>query len=392
MQFEREEVSNLMVSTYPPDRDGIASYTRRLVEALSKLRISVRVLSNGGEWKRDSLSYVPSLFRKIGSSAVTLVHFQLSYFMFGNEYYTGLFPLLLLGLKVMKKKMIVTFHDVVPLANLTNEFMKGYTNPRFLTLKRWALIMFTKFVCSLADTVIVHDNLARIVLAKDYGITPEKLAVIPHGIDRNCYPSKQEVCFHERTITYFGLVRKGKGLENLVRAWPMVREKIDATLLIIGGRHPHLEDDCYERVVALIEDLRLDSSVRLCGYVPSELLPSYFMNTSAFVFPFDEWGDVVASSGALSVVAPYGKPLVVTEVPAFFCLKRDKAALFVNRGLLQELASAIITVLEDGSAARKLQEGLNRWLSRSGWEVTARKHKQLYERCFNKKSIADVAK
>lgn len=87
------KLSISMVSTFPPDKDGIASYTARLENALKSENISVRVFANGREWKRNSLSYVLSIVQKIAASKNSLVHFQLSYFMFGNEYYTGLFPL-----------------------------------------------------------------------------------------------------------------------------------------------------------------------------------------------------------------------------------------------------------------------------------------------------------
>ena len=86
--------SVLMVSTFPPDRDGIASYTARLESALRRENIEVKIAANGRDWKRNSPTYIFSIIRNAIKSKTEIVHIQLSYFMFGNEYYTGLFPLL----------------------------------------------------------------------------------------------------------------------------------------------------------------------------------------------------------------------------------------------------------------------------------------------------------
>lgn len=122
---------------------------------------------------------------------------------------------------------------------------------------------------------------------------------------------------------FFGQVRHGKGLEDLVKAWKKT-ENMNAQLFIIGGKHPALRDNCYENLSVMIKELELEASVRLCGYIPSELLSTYFVESDAFVFPYNEWGDVIASSGALSMVAPYRKPITATDLPAFDDLKNQE--------------------------------------------------------------------
>ena len=97
-------------------------------------------------------------------------------------------------------------------------------------------------------------------------------------------------------VAYFGLIRHGKGLEDLVKAWRRVLEKVDAEMLIIGGRHPYLKDNCYENLVKLIRKLGLERSIHFCGYVPNDMLPAYFTRSDVFVFPYNEWGDVYRHS------------------------------------------------------------------------------------------------
>jgi glycosyltransferase involved in cell wall biosynthesis len=307
----------------------------------------------------------------------------LSYFTFGNEYYTGLFPLLSLCLKLIGKSVVVTIHDIVPKSNITNDFLKNYTSPRFLEFKRWALFYYTIIVCSIVDKLILHSEIAQNVLTQDYAVPKKKIDIISHGIDQLSFPvdkdGKPKSLVREgcQLVSYFGLVRRGKGLEDLVRAWKKT-ENINAQLFIIGGKHPALKDNCYENLAILTKALGLEKSIRFCGYIPPESLSTYFIESDAFVFPYNEWGDVVASSGALSTVAPYLKPIIATDVPAFDDLKKIGAAIMVRRGNVEDLASAITEVLADAQIRNSLVTRLNGWLLEASWSKVAEKTAALY--------------
>lgn len=380
-----DAISVLMVSTFPPDRDGVASYASRLVNALkNEKNIVVNSAANGREWKRNSLTYISSIIRKAVSSKTYIVHVQLSYFTFGNEYYTGLFPLLSLCLKLIGKVVVITIHDIVPKSNITNDFLKNYTSAHFLRFKRLALFCFTRIVCSIADRVIVHSEIAKNVLTQDYAVSKKKVNIIPHGIDTVSFPvdndygkSKSIINQGCQLVSFFGLVRHGKGLEDLVKAWKKM-EKINAHLYIIGSKHPLLRDNCYENLTTLIKELGLEASIRFCGYVPNEFLSTYFVGSDAFVFPYNEWGDVIASSGALSMVAPYQKPIIATDVPAFGDLKKSGAAMIVRRGDIDGLALAITDVLKDVQIRNSLVTKLNEWLSETNWAKVAERTLAIY--------------
>lgn len=374
-----EKLSISMVSTFPPDKDGIASYTARLENALKSENISVRVFANGREWKRNSFSYIISIVQKIAASKNSLVHFQLSYFMFGNEYYTGLFPLVEVSLKALGKHVVITLHDIVPQPDHINTFIIKIRGTHFLRFKQLALKVYTKIVCSLADKVIVHSQIGKDVLISDYGVSFNKISIIPHGIDQRI--NAEKLVFRSEpqmlpTLTYFGFVRQGKGLDDLIRAWNKINFK--ANLVIIGGKHPHLNDHYVENLKSLVKELNLQNSVHFEGYVPAELLPQYLAVSDAFVFPYNEWGEVIASSGALSVVAPYLQPIVATDVPAFINLKSLGIAEIVKRGDIDGLAAAITNVLTDHETRTTLHNRLEQWLPESSWTSVAKKTEQVY--------------
>jgi glycosyltransferase involved in cell wall biosynthesis len=236
----------------------------------------------------------------------------------------------------------------------------------------------------MADKVVAHSEIARNVLVQDYAVPQKKIQVIPHGIDEVSSAGNEDHGENKslrdngyQIVSYFGLVRQGKGLEDLVRAWKRVKN-MNAQLWIIGGKHPVMIDNCYENLVELIQDLRLESSIRFCGYVPDESLPSYLAKSDAFVFPYNEWGEVIASSGALSIVAPYLKPLIATDVPAFAHLKNMGAAVIVNKGDIDSLASAIMEVLTDTRTRNTLVTRLSKLILDSSWVNVAEKTASLY--------------
>ena len=317
------KLSVLMVSTYPPNRDGIASYTFRLENAIRNENVTIKIAASGRDWKKNSLTYIFSILRLAITSRTNIVHIQLSYFTFGNEYYTGLFPFLSVSLKVIGKKTVITLHDIVLRSQVKDTFLKNHTSSRLLSYKRLALNYYTKIVCSISDRIIVHSEIARKVLTQDYVVPQKRITVIPHGIDQvsvsaieKRFENKLLQGQDRRIVTYFGLVKPGKGLEDLILAWKKVRG-LNAQLLIIGDKHPAQKDNYYENLTKFVKESGLDSSIRFCGYIPEDILPTYFVKSDAFVLPYNEWGDVIASSGALSVVAPYLKPIIVTDVPAF---------------------------------------------------------------------------
>jgi glycosyltransferase involved in cell wall biosynthesis len=109
------------------------------------------------------------------------------------------------------------------------------------------------------------------------------------------------------------------------------------------------------------------------------LLPIYFEKSDAFVFPYNEWGNVIASSGALSMVAPYSKPIIATDVPAFASLKNLRVAIIVKKGDVEGLACAIVEALNDNETKNVIESNMRKWLSQSSWENVAKTTAKLYE-------------
>jgi glycosyltransferase involved in cell wall biosynthesis len=97
-----------------------------------------------------------------------------------------------------------------------------------------------------------------------------------------------------RTILFFGVVRKYKGLQVLLEALPEVLSQIDCQLLIVGEFYESLAK--YQQ---LIQTLNLQQQVRIENrYVPNEEVPAIFAQADVLVLPY-----VTASQSAVAQVA-----------------------------------------------------------------------------------------
>lgn len=376
--------SVLIVSTYPPDRDGIAYYTQRLVKSFEDEKITINLAKNNQDWKRNSIIFGLSIVKKAIKSLSAIVHIQFSYFMFGNELVSGLFPLMIIGLKIARKKIVITIHDIIEKSKITDDTINKYSKSVFPFLNKIAIEYYTRTVCLLADKIIVHSEIAKKTLRQDYEVPSKKIKIIPHGIDQKPSIEKNNNKFlirlqkkNFKIITFFGFVRKGKGLEDLIDSWKRIDKKVK--LLIVGGKHPTKDENYYQQIRQLIKDSNLENQILLCGYVPEEMLPNYFNVSNAFIFPYNGWGEVIASSGALSVVAPYMKPIIATDVPAFEELKKNNSAIIIKKGDSEALSESIKLILTDNELRKSIVSNFRDWAYKSNWSSIAKKTMSIYK-------------
>jgi glycosyltransferase involved in cell wall biosynthesis len=88
-----------------------------------------------------------------------------------------------------------------------------------------------------------------------------------------------------RTILFFGMIRKYKGLDVLLRAMPKVlaREECKDCRLLIAGEFY----DSAEKYLKLIEDLGLNQHVTLDSrYIPNEEIVGIFAGADVLVLPY----------------------------------------------------------------------------------------------------------
>ena len=162
-------------------------------------------------------------------------------------------------------------------------------------------------------------------------------------------------------VLFFGYVRHYKGLDTLLEAWPAVRARRAATLLVAGEFY---EDEApYRRLAAAAGD-----SVRLLSrYVPEEEVEALFKAADVVVLPYRS----ATQSGVTHVAYALGVPVITTDVGGLAeTVVPEETGLVVPPENPVALAGAMVRYFEAGLAPR-LREGVRRMREAHSWDALA---------------------
>jgi glycosyltransferase involved in cell wall biosynthesis len=111
----------------------------------------------------------------------------------------------------------------------------------------------------------------------------------------------------KKYLLFFGLIRKYKGLDLLLRAFAMARQELKDTRLIIAGEFYSAKDETLE----LIGKLNLNDSILLRDqFIPAGEVKYYFSLADLVVQPYRS----ATQSGISQIAYHFGNPMLVTDV------------------------------------------------------------------------------
>lgn len=298
----------------------------------------------------------------------------------------GAFPRvrLLVKLKVLGFKVIVTLHGFVSQCLRLLCKKKLVSCPYEHCSVRQILIdaknkLLWRTLQGLIDCVITPSNSAKRDSVQYLGVQETKIYVIYHGVDHELYrPYPESKCYdflQERYkidydfILHVSSYQPKKNIERVIAAYALLRKKygIQEKLVIIG-KQPK------ERLLSLASDLGLSSKdIIFVDAVPERHLPYFYSAAKVFVFPslYEGFGMPILEAMAC------GCPVVTSNVFACPEIAGD-AALLVDPFNVKEIATAILSILEDQDLREELvMRGLRR-TKQFTWERAALMHLRVY--------------
>ncbi|MCF8381149.1 MAG: glycosyltransferase [Bacteroidales bacterium] len=196
-------------------------------------------------------------------------------------------------LKHKPAKVILLAHNLIP-----HEKQPG---SRFLTRR---LLKNVNGLLSLSDSVKkdalnFRKNLPTLVI-------PHPVYDV-YGKSVPEHEAKSRLNLEENTsyILFFGLIRKYKGLDILLRALPLLKHK-KLKLLVAGEFY-----DSREEYMDLVEELGISDRVSFFGnFIPDHQVKLFFSASELVVQPYR----TATQSGVTQIAYHFGVPMVVTRV------------------------------------------------------------------------------
>jgi len=297
-----------------------------------------------------------SLVQKAKTLKPDIVHFQWVVL-------PSLDHLLFRRLKKLGSKLVYTVHELLP-----------------YKAKPWHYSQYAALYAT-ADQIIVPSHSGKAELLQCFALDPAKVHVIPLGnlddfggqaIDKEKAKASLGIAPEQCTVLFFGRLRPTKGVEYLLRAFPLVKARIPEAKLLIAG-NPGEGLSAFQRLVA-DSGSGADVFLRL-GFVPQDEVATLFSAADVVVLPYT-W----AYHSALLVTAyTFGRPVVTTAVGGLpEDVDEGRSGYVVPPKDAEKLAAAICAVLADegrrsemGQWARHLAETKHAWpnIARATLEV-----------------------
>ncbi len=332
------------LSTYPPRECGLATFTEDLINEIDKIgtvRSSVIAVSNGEVYVDPRVEYKINQYKRPeylrtaqwANSHLDLLVIEHEYGIFGGESGEYIIDLA----QNLKIPFIVTTHTV----------LQDPSSQQRTVLK--ALGQLSTGVVTMAENSIS-------ILANVYGIEPDKVTVIPHGVP--CLPvrpRKQLKIDHNlagrQVVSSFGLLSPAKGLEYGIKAIAQVVPQFNNLVyLILGKTHPSVKQamgESYRQdLMDLAESLGVQDNVQFIDkYLTKAEVMTYLHMSDIYMTPYLSKEQAV--SGTLAYAVGCGRVIVSTPYRYAQEMLGDGRGMLAEFSNTESLASCIRYILNN---------------------------------------------
>jgi glycosyltransferase involved in cell wall biosynthesis len=222
---------------------------------------------------------------------------------------------------------------------------------RYITSQVWKRIFtpFEKLTYRLADRIICDSEDSRSILADKYGISPDKMAVIPIGVDTQEFYPMDDIKKQPFSILYVGRIDKRKGVDFLIRAMRPVSQTISNAKLYVAGVGKDLS-----KLKTYVRDFSLEKHVEFMGYISDDRLNEWYNRVQCVVVPSMFEGFGLTAIEAMAA----GTSVIATKVDSLKTIVEDgTTGILVDYGDVDGLSEKIIYLLNNKARREELRRG-----------------------------------
>lgn len=297
---------------------------------------------------------------------------------------------------ILKVPQAHTFHS---LGIMRYNALKGFREQSLDTKEIKHRIAIERDITKKADCIVSTSPYERGYLEKNYGAKPEKIKVIPCGvdlirfrpIDRALARKKIGGTEAEKIILYTGRIEWRKGVGTLILAvaklfkhHPELRKK--TMLYIVGGNLGRRAEPEVREEIRRLKDVCREYGIRdrvvFTGAIQQERLHFYYSAANVCVIPsyYEPFGMVPLEAMACKT------PVIASDTGGLpYSVRDEKSGILVPVRNPGAIANRLYDVLTDREYSDQLIRG-GRELVKStfSWSIIAKKMAETYSRCLEK--------
>jgi glycosyltransferase involved in cell wall biosynthesis len=383
----------VIASTYPrwlndPEPGFVHELNRRLAKNYSVHVISPHAAGAKAEECIDNVRihrfrYAPEFMETLVSNGGILANLK------QNKFKWLMLPFFFIGMQIKILKVVLKIkpacihvHWIIP-QGLCLAFVGLFIKlpPVLLTshggdlfsLKGSFFALLKSWVLSKAASMTVVSNLMVAEVVK-LGVTREKIAVIPMGVDFNGrFTPGKLMPRNENELLFVGRLVEKKGVSLLIKALAKAAEKIPSIRLIVAGYGPELAD-----LKQLAQTLAIEDRVEFLGAVKQTDLVKLYRQCTVFVAPFIEAKSGDQEGFPVSIIEAIAceTPLLTSNLPVLVDAFGDFAAQLTSNVMnVNEFSEKIINTVEnsfDNASAVMLLR--NKFIADLDWVEIARRY------------------
>ncbi|WP_222194122.1 glycosyltransferase family 4 protein [Modestobacter italicus] len=333
----------LMVSPYPPQRDGIANYTAQSVAALMREGHEVVVLSPQPSAAHQHLDFMAgprswaAMSRRVRGFDKLVIQWHPAFFYRNSSISDrSAIDLAMAGVFKLVPQVEIWVHEY------------EYAEVEASAIRRRAATL----AFSQVDRIVFHSESERDMFLEAVPVDRSRTALSQHGhafLPRTSMTREQAreslgITPEAFTFLCIGFIQRHKGFDRAVRAFARLGDSPQARLDVVGSTR--LEEPEFLAYLNELEWLTGgDPRTTLhAGYVSDELFDRWILASDVVVLPYRE----IWSSGVLERAALFDRPVIATRVGGLEEQAAHRRVTFVDDdlALAQAMADAAGLLLD----------------------------------------------
>ncbi len=369
-----------VIGNHLPRQCGIATFTTDLCDAFAAAYGTAGLMvvavndpqSSYGyparvqfEITENDLSSYKAAADFLNSSNIDIVCLEHEYGIFGGK--AGGYILRLL--QHLKMPLVTTLHTVLREPDVDQ-------------------LIVMQEIAARSDRLIVMSEHSSRFLRNIFGVSREKIDLIPHGIPDMPFvdaASHKDSSIEGKTVLLtFGLLSSNKGFESVIRALPRILSRHKKVVYVIAGAtHPHvrrLEGDRYRiELQALAESLGVKEHVLFVNrFVSPQEMASLVGSADIYITPYRY--EAQAVSGTLAYAMGKGKAIISTPYWYATEVLADGRGALVPFDDSAAIADTATELLDNESALQAMRKRAYLYARHMIWDQVAQSYMQSFGR------------